>query len=61
VKQAQALGILKKAIAIACFTRRLSQTPDSMRRYRFSAATTLCGGSASLPIALINSFLNLVP
>ena len=27
-RQAQELDILKKAIASACFTRRLSQTPD---------------------------------
>ena len=27
-RQAQALDILKKAIASACFTRMLSQTPD---------------------------------
>ena len=27
-RQAQELDILKKAIAIACFMRRLSQTPD---------------------------------
>ena len=54
-------GNFKKSHRQRLLHARVLADTGPMRRCRFSTATTLCGGSASLPIALINSFFNLVP